>query len=125
MAFDGPAFHSCTPGDSLRLLDACDVPLVGKHAVAAGRSPIPGESVGMLLLARNGSTLAPWSWTPDTTPAMLAMSTEFAPDPLAPPAGVVSGHSGDQLAHLRGQPRPSESRAGLPAEGRKNSVRAA
>ncbi|MBI3970188.1 MAG: hypothetical protein HY332_02765 [Chloroflexi bacterium] len=45
MAFDGPDFQSCTPGDSLRLLDAYDVPLVGKHAVAVGRSPIPGKPI--------------------------------------------------------------------------------
>lgn len=84
MTFEGPDFHSCTPGDSLRLLDAYDVPLVAKHAVAVGRSPIPGKPVGMVLLPRNGSILAPWSWTPDTTPAMSAMSS--TPRRLSGPA---------------------------------------
>jgi methylenetetrahydrofolate dehydrogenase (NADP+)/methenyltetrahydrofolate cyclohydrolase len=31
MAFDEPGFHSCTPGGILRLLDAYDVALSGKH----------------------------------------------------------------------------------------------
>lgn len=53
MAFGLPGFASCTPGGILRLLDAYDVDLSGKHAVVIGRSPILGKPVGMLLLARN------------------------------------------------------------------------
>lgn len=55
MAFDEPGFHSCTPDGILRLLDAYDVPLAGKHAVVVGRSPILGKPVGMLLLARDAT----------------------------------------------------------------------
>lgn len=55
MAFDEPGFHSCTPGGILRLLDAYDVPLAGRHAVVVGRSPILGKPVGMLLLARDAT----------------------------------------------------------------------
>jgi methylenetetrahydrofolate dehydrogenase (NADP+)/methenyltetrahydrofolate cyclohydrolase len=53
MAFDEPGFLSCTPGGIMRMLDAYEVPLSGKHAVVIGRSPILGKPVGMLLLARH------------------------------------------------------------------------
>ncbi|MET0694569.1 MAG: tetrahydrofolate dehydrogenase/cyclohydrolase catalytic domain-containing protein [Propionibacteriaceae bacterium] len=55
MAFDEPGFHSCTPGGILRLLDAYEIPLEGRHAVVVGRSPILGKPVGMLLLGRNAT----------------------------------------------------------------------
>lgn len=55
MAFGLPGFASCTPAGILRLLDAYDVDLDGKHAVVIGRSPILGKPVGMLLLARNAT----------------------------------------------------------------------
>jgi methylenetetrahydrofolate dehydrogenase (NADP+)/methenyltetrahydrofolate cyclohydrolase len=55
MAFGEPGFHSCTPGGILRLLDAYDVELSGKHAVVVGRSPILGKPVGMLLLNRDAT----------------------------------------------------------------------
>jgi methylenetetrahydrofolate dehydrogenase (NADP+)/methenyltetrahydrofolate cyclohydrolase len=55
MAFGLPGFASCTPGAILRLLDAYDVELAGKHAVVIGRSPILGKPVGMLLLARDAT----------------------------------------------------------------------
>jgi methylenetetrahydrofolate dehydrogenase (NADP+)/methenyltetrahydrofolate cyclohydrolase len=55
MAFGEPGFQSCTPGGIVRLLDAYDIELTGKHAVVAGRSPILGKPVGMLLLNRNAT----------------------------------------------------------------------
>jgi methylenetetrahydrofolate dehydrogenase (NADP+)/methenyltetrahydrofolate cyclohydrolase len=55
MAFDLPGFVSCTPGGILRLIDAYQVDLQGKHAVVIGRSPILGKPVGMLLLARDAT----------------------------------------------------------------------
>lgn len=55
MAFGERGFHSCTPGGIMRLLDAYDVPLAGRHAVVVGRSPILGKPVGMLLLARDAT----------------------------------------------------------------------
>ena len=55
MAFGEPGFHSCTPAGILRLLDAYDVQLAGRHAVVVGRSPILGKPVGMLLLARDAT----------------------------------------------------------------------
>lgn len=65
MAFDEPGFHSCTPGGIMRLLEAYDVPLEGKHAVVVGRSPILGKPVGMLLLARNATVTYCHSRTAD------------------------------------------------------------
>ena len=65
MAFDEPGFHSCTPGGIMRLLDAYDVELKGKHAVVVGRSPILGKPVGMLLLARNATVTYCHSRTTD------------------------------------------------------------
>jgi methylenetetrahydrofolate dehydrogenase (NADP+) / methenyltetrahydrofolate cyclohydrolase len=55
MAFGLPGFASCTPGGILRMLDAYEVELAGKHAVVIGRSPILGKPVGMLLLARDAT----------------------------------------------------------------------
>ena len=55
MAFAEEGFASCTPGGILRLLDAYDIELRGRHAVVIGRSPILGKPVGMLLLARDAT----------------------------------------------------------------------
>jgi methylenetetrahydrofolate dehydrogenase (NADP+)/methenyltetrahydrofolate cyclohydrolase len=55
MALGECGFHSCTPGGILRLLDAYELPLVGKHVVVIGRSPILGRPVGMLLLGRDAT----------------------------------------------------------------------
>ncbi|QDP96714.1 bifunctional 5,10-methylene-tetrahydrofolate dehydrogenase/5,10-methylene-tetrahydrofolate cyclohydrolase [Microlunatus elymi] len=65
MAFDLPGFHSCTPGGIMRLLDAYDVELSGKHAVVVGRSPILGKPVGMLLLNRHATVTYCHSRTTD------------------------------------------------------------
>jgi methylenetetrahydrofolate dehydrogenase (NADP+)/methenyltetrahydrofolate cyclohydrolase len=55
MSFGLPGFASCTPGGIMRLLDAYEVDLAGKHAVVVGRSPILGKPVGMLLLGRDAT----------------------------------------------------------------------
>lgn len=65
MAFGEPGFHSCTPGGIVRLLDAYDVRLSGKHVVVIGRSPILGKPVGMLLLARDATVTYCHSRTQD------------------------------------------------------------
>lgn len=65
MAFDEPGFHSCTPGGIMRLLDTYNIDLAGKHAVVAGRSPILGKPVGMLLLNRNATVTYCHSRTAD------------------------------------------------------------
>lgn len=48
-------FDSCTPGGIIRLLDAYDVPIEGKHAVVIGRSAILGKPMAGLLLGRNAT----------------------------------------------------------------------
>lgn len=55
MAFGGAGHHSCTPEGIMRLLDAYDVSLEGRHAIVVGRSPILGLPVGMLLLRKNAT----------------------------------------------------------------------
>lgn len=65
MALGGEGFESCTPGGILRLLDAYQVELSGKHAVVVGRSPILGKPAGMLLLARNATVTYCHSRTAD------------------------------------------------------------
>jgi methylenetetrahydrofolate dehydrogenase (NADP+)/methenyltetrahydrofolate cyclohydrolase len=65
MAFDLPGLVSCTPGGIIRLLDAYEVELAGKHAVVIGRSPILGKPIGMLLLSRNATVTYCHSHTHD------------------------------------------------------------
>ncbi len=65
MAFAEPGFASCTPAGILRLLDAYQVPITGRHAVVVGRSPILGKPVGMLLLARDATVTYCHSKTTD------------------------------------------------------------
>jgi len=48
-------FDCCTPGGIVRLLDAYDVPIAGKHAVVIGRSAILGKPMAGLLLARHAT----------------------------------------------------------------------
>ncbi|NKE60598.1 bifunctional 5,10-methylene-tetrahydrofolate dehydrogenase/5,10-methylene-tetrahydrofolate cyclohydrolase [Lentzea sp. PSKA42] len=55
MSFGHNEFVSCTPGGIMRLLDAYDVEVAGKHAVVIGRSPILGKPAAMLLLARDAT----------------------------------------------------------------------
>ncbi|MCM2411874.1 bifunctional 5,10-methylenetetrahydrofolate dehydrogenase/5,10-methenyltetrahydrofolate cyclohydrolase [Streptomyces sp. RKAG290] len=65
MGFGLPGFVSCTPGGIMRLLDAYEVGLPGKHAVVVGRSAILGKPAGMLLLGRNATVTYCHSHTRD------------------------------------------------------------
>ncbi|MEV7399084.1 tetrahydrofolate dehydrogenase/cyclohydrolase catalytic domain-containing protein [Streptomyces sp. NPDC091267] len=65
MGFGLPGFVSCTPGGIMRLLDAYEVGLAGKHAVVVGRSAILGKPAGMLLLGRNATVTYCHSHTRD------------------------------------------------------------
>jgi methylenetetrahydrofolate dehydrogenase (NADP+)/methenyltetrahydrofolate cyclohydrolase len=58
-------FESCTPSGILRLLDAYDIGIAGKHAVVVGRSPILGLPAGMMLLRRNATVTYCHSRTED------------------------------------------------------------
>ena len=55
MSFGHNEFLSCTPGGIMRLLDAYDIEIAGRHAVVIGRSPILGKPAAMLLLARDAT----------------------------------------------------------------------
>jgi methylenetetrahydrofolate dehydrogenase (NADP+)/methenyltetrahydrofolate cyclohydrolase len=46
MTFARPGFVSCTPGGIMRLLEAYEVDLAGKHTVVVGRSAILGKPAG-------------------------------------------------------------------------------
>ncbi len=65
MGFGMPGFASCTPGGIMRLLDAYEVDLTGRHAVVVGRSAILGKPVGMLLLAKDATVTYCHSRTAD------------------------------------------------------------
>ena len=71
MSFGEPGFVSCTPGGIMRLLDAYQVELAGKHAVVVGRSAILGKPAGMLLLARDATVTYCHSKTRDL-PSLVA-----------------------------------------------------
>lgn len=53
MAMGGAAYGSATPAGIMRLLEAYNVPLGGKHAVVLGRSPILGKPMAAMLLNAN------------------------------------------------------------------------
>ncbi|MEM7624697.1 MAG: tetrahydrofolate dehydrogenase/cyclohydrolase catalytic domain-containing protein [Planctomycetota bacterium] len=68
MWFADPGFvgyASCTPGGIIRLLDAYDVSIQGKHAVVIGRSAILGKPMAGLLLDRNATVTICHSRTQD------------------------------------------------------------
>src|SRR5687768_11424646 len=65
MSFGHNEFLSCTPGGIMRLLDAYDVEIAGRHAVVIGRSPILGKPAAMLLLARDATVTICHSKTVD------------------------------------------------------------
>lgn len=48
-------FVPCTPLGVMKLLEAYDIPVSGKHAVVIGRSNIVGKPMAMLLLAANAT----------------------------------------------------------------------
>jgi methylenetetrahydrofolate dehydrogenase (NADP+)/methenyltetrahydrofolate cyclohydrolase len=50
MAMGESAYGSATPAGIMRLLDYYHIPILGKHAVVVGRSPILGKPLAMMLL---------------------------------------------------------------------------
>jgi methylenetetrahydrofolate dehydrogenase (NADP+) / methenyltetrahydrofolate cyclohydrolase len=55
MSLNQPAFRCATPGGIMKLLDHYGVAVEGKNAVVAGRSPILGKPVAMMLLNANAT----------------------------------------------------------------------
>ena len=55
MAMKEPAYGAATPAGIMRLLEAYDVNLEGKHVVVVGRSPILGKPMAMMMLNSNAT----------------------------------------------------------------------
>lgn len=55
MAMGEEAYGCATPAGIMRLLEAYDIPMSGKHAVVVGRSPILGKPMAMMLLNANAT----------------------------------------------------------------------
>ena len=53
MAMGEHAWGSATPAGIMRLLEAYEIPLAGRHAVVVGRSPILGKPMALMLLNAN------------------------------------------------------------------------
>ncbi|WP_436771134.1 bifunctional 5,10-methylenetetrahydrofolate dehydrogenase/5,10-methenyltetrahydrofolate cyclohydrolase [Yinghuangia sp. YIM S09857] len=109
MSFGLPGFVSCTPGGIMRLLDAYDVELSGRHAVVVGRSAILGKPAGMLLLARDATVTYCHSRTRDLSEivgqadivvaavgrAALIKGADLKPGAVVVDAGYNEGNVGD------------------------------
>jgi len=65
MSMGVSAYGSATPQGIIRLLEAYDIPLSGKHAVVVGRSPILGKPMAMMLLNSNATVTICHSRTQD------------------------------------------------------------
>ncbi|MEP0202669.1 MAG: bifunctional methylenetetrahydrofolate dehydrogenase/methenyltetrahydrofolate cyclohydrolase FolD [Halioglobus sp.] len=55
MAMGEPAYGCATPQGIMRMLEAYDIDIEGKHAVVVGRSPILGKPMAMMLLGKNAT----------------------------------------------------------------------
>lgn len=55
MSMGEDAYGCATPKGIMRLLEAYQIPLEGKHAVVVGRSPILGKPMAMMLLNANAT----------------------------------------------------------------------
>lgn len=65
MAMGEPAYGCATPKGIMRLLEAYDIALSGKHAVVLGRSPILGKPMALMLLNKNATVTICHSRTED------------------------------------------------------------
>ncbi|MEU8707938.1 bifunctional 5,10-methylenetetrahydrofolate dehydrogenase/5,10-methenyltetrahydrofolate cyclohydrolase [Streptomyces sp. NPDC048565] len=109
MSFALPGFVSCTPGGIMRLLEAYEVELAGKHAVVVGRSAILGKPAGMLLLAEDATVTYCHSRTADLSEAVrqadvvvaavgrprLIRGEDIKPGAVVVDAGYNAGNVGD------------------------------
>lgn len=55
MSMGEDAYGCATPKGIMRLLEAYNIPIEGKHAVVVGRSPILGKPMAMMLLEANAT----------------------------------------------------------------------
>lgn len=65
MSLGEKAYGSATPAGIMRLLEHHEIPLIGKHAVVVGRSPILGKPMAMMLLNANATVTICHSKTVD------------------------------------------------------------
>lgn len=65
MSMGEPAYGCATPKGIMRLLEAYNIDLAGKHAVVVGRSPILGKPMAMMLLNANATVTICHSRTRD------------------------------------------------------------
>ena len=65
MAMNEPAYGSATPQGIMRIFEAYDIELSGKHAVVVGRSPILGKPMALMLLNANATVTICHSRTQD------------------------------------------------------------
>jgi methylenetetrahydrofolate dehydrogenase (NADP+)/methenyltetrahydrofolate cyclohydrolase len=65
MAMNEPAYGSATPQGIMRILEAYNIDLNGKHAVVVGRSPILGKPMALMLLNANATVTICHSRTQD------------------------------------------------------------
>lgn len=65
MAMNEEAYGSATPQGIMRILEAYDIELSGKHAVVVGRSPILGKPMALMLLNANATVTICHSKTED------------------------------------------------------------
>lgn len=73
MAMGEPAYGCATPQGIMRLLDAYNIPIEGRHAVVVGRSPILGKPMAMMLLEKNATVTICHSRT-QNLPALIAQA---------------------------------------------------
>lgn len=73
MAMGEAAYGCATPQGIMRLLEAYDIPISGKHAVVVGRSPILGKPMAMMLLGKDATVTICHSRTQDL-PALVAQA---------------------------------------------------
>lgn len=59
------ALVACTPSGVMELLDRCEIPIAGRHAVVIGRSDIVGKPMALLLLHRHATVTICHSRTTD------------------------------------------------------------
>ena len=73
MSMGEEAYGCATPKGIMRLLEAYDIPLSGKHAVVVGRSPILGKPMALMLLNANATVTICHSKT-ENLPSLIAQA---------------------------------------------------
>ena len=73
MSMQESAYGSATPQGIMRLLNAYDIDIEGKHAVVVGRSPILGKPMALMLLNANATVTVCHSRTEDL-PGLIAQA---------------------------------------------------